>query len=527
MHVSMVRETNGAPLYGLAQVQDVTEQRRLEQSVRVRERLFRAVFDQSLVATLLFDDEGRIVDANARTAEIVGIERARLIGRRFVDFEHEPGTLSGPWQELLRKGAYEGEAEIVIAGGARRTIIYSSVANVQPGLHLTAVQDVTEQRRLEERVRQGQKLEAVGRLAGGVAHDFNNMLTAISGYTDLLLARAEGDETLRGYARQIEQASQRAAGLTRQLLAFSRRQVLQPRVIDVNAVVEGTRDMITRLIGEHVRLETALDRSAAPVLADEGQLEQVVVNLAVNARDAMPGGGSLLVETATVELAASEDGVPAGRYTTLTMTDTGVGMDGEQLERLFEPFYSTKGEAGVGLGLATVYGIVNQSGGHISVTSEPGKGARFRILLPASDAEATVPAPQPEETPTEAADATVLLVEDEPAVRAVVSEMLAGGGYHVIAAIDGSEALQLASTHDGPIHLLVTDVVMPGMSGQEVARRIAEERPQTRTLFVSGYNESAIAQHGVLAPGTAFLEKPFSAAELVRKAREVLDGATA
>jgi CheY-like chemotaxis protein len=386
---------------------------------------------------------------------------------------------------------------------------------------------VTEQRRLEERVRQGQKLEAVGRLAGGVAHDFNNMLTAISGYTDLLLARADGDETLRGYARQIEQASQRAAGLTRQLLAFSRRQVLQPRVVDLNAVVEGTRDMITRLIGEHVRLETSLDPAAAPVLADVGQLEQVVVNLAVNARDAMPGGGSLLVETATVELAASEDGVPAGRYTTLTMTDTGVGMDGEQLERLFEPFYSTKGEAGVGLGLATVYGIVNQSGGHISVTSEPGKGARFRILLPASEAEATVPAPQPEEAPTEAADATVLLVEDEPAVRAVVSEMLAGGGYHVIAAIDGSEALQLASTHDGPIHLLVTDVVMPGMSGQEVARRIAEERPQTRTLFVSGYNESAIAQHGVLAPGTAFLEKPFSAAELVRKAREVLDGVTA
>jgi CheY-like chemotaxis protein len=266
--------------------------------------------------------------------------------------------------------------------------------------------------------------------------------------------------------------------------------------------------------------------TAAPVLADESQLEQVVVNLAVNAREAMPQGGVLRVETATIVVSPDPaEPVPAGRYTTLTISDTGVGMTTEQLERLFEPFYSTKGEAGLGLGLATAHGIVHQSGGHITVWSEHGRGANFRIWLPASAARELPHAVGREEPATAAGTGTVLLVEDEPAVRAVVAEMLAGSGYSVMAAADGAEALRLSSAHDGEIHLLVTDVVMPGMSGQEVARRIGEARPQTRTLFVSGYNEDAIQQHGVLAPGTAFLEKPFSASDLARKAREVLDGA--
>jgi PAS domain S-box-containing protein len=523
-HISMVRREDGGPAYGLAQVQDVTEQRLLARSAQEREQLFRAVFEQSLVATLLFDDTGRIVDANGQSLALLGPERSDLIGKRFFDFPVDPSVLDPHWEQLLRRGATQGETDVVGAGGSVRTIIFSARANVQPGRHLSTMIDVTEQRRLEERLRQGQKLEAIGRLAGGVAHDFNNMLTAISAYAELLLAGLEPGSPLHGHAGQIEQAAQRASGLTRQLLAFSRRQVLQPEVLDLNAIVEAMRDMVTRLIGEHVRLETALDPDAAHVVADEGQLEQVIVNLAVNARDAMPRGGTLRFETGTVDLEDGDEGeIPAGRYTTLTITDSGVGMGSDQLERLFEPFYSTKEQAGVGLGLATVYGIVSQSGGLVTVSSEPGHGSRFRIFLPASSERAERPqAPPPRPAATDGSG-TILLVEDEPAVRAVVAEMLKQGGYAVLAAADGAEALRLAAGRAETIDLLVTDVVMPGMSGQEVARRIADDRPAIRTLFVSGYNEEAVSQHGVLAPGTAFLEKPFTAAELTEKTRELLD----
>jgi PAS domain S-box-containing protein len=523
---SMVRAADGSAAYGLAQVQDITEHRLLEQSVRERERLFRSVFEQSLLANMLHDDDGTIVDANERAAELAGIPREQLIGRRFSDFAAEPGALDERWRTMIAEGFVEAEADIRGPAGHRR-IIFSARANVQPGRHLVTIQDVTEQRRLEERLRESQKLEAIGRLAGGVAHDFNNMLTTISGYAQLLLAQLGLQDDLHGFARQIEEASQRAAGLTRQLLAFSRQQVLQPEVLDLNAVVERMRHVVVRMIGDDIGLETDLAPDAAHVVADEGQLEQVVVNVAINAREAMPHGGRLRIETATVELGdGDEQGVPAGRYTTLTITDSGVGMDAEQLERLFDPFYSTKSVAGVGLGLATVYGIVTQSGGHITVSSEAGRGSRFCIYLPASEDQAPRPTvPQHEPAEAFAASGTVLLVEDEPAVRSVVAEMLEGSGYTVLAAGDGSEALALSAAHEGDIDLLVTDVVMPGMSGQEVARRIAAERPSTRTLFVSGYNVDAIQQQGVLAPGAGFLEKPFTAADLAHKARELLDSA--
>jgi PAS domain S-box-containing protein len=525
IHVSTVRDAGGRPLYGLAQVQDITEQRRLETAVRERERLFRSVFERSLLAKLLYDDDGRILDANERTAELLGVERHELIGRHFSDFAAAEDPLDGYWREMLEHGWSEGEADIETPAG-RRHVIFGAQANVQPGWHLANIQDVTEYRRLEERLRQGQKLEAVGRLAGGVAHDFNNMLTAISGYTGLLLARPELDDSLKTHVLHIEHAASRAAELTRQLLAFSRRQVLQPTVLDLNAVVESTRGMVTRLIGEHVQLETVLSQDAAPVVADESQLEQVLINLAVNARDAMPQGGKLRIETAIAAVAEGvELPVPPGVYTTLSISDTGVGMSDDQLERLFEPFYSTKGEAGVGLGLATVHGIVHQSGGHITVKSAPGSGARFTIYLPASpDSALSCGVPSRATPPALAGAGTVLLVEDEPAVRAVVGEMFEDHGYDVLSAAHGAEAVALAEAFEGTIDLLVTDVVMPGMSGQEVARRVAELRPETRTLFVSGYNDDAIHRHGVLAPGAGFLEKPFSSVELVLKARELLGG---
>jgi PAS domain S-box-containing protein len=527
--LSILRNPDGEPIYGVAQIQDVTEQRLLEDSLRMRERLLRAVFDQSFSAMILFDDEHTLIDANAAACALAGLPREELVGRSVDDFA-PPGDdgFSAVWAELESSGSLQDEATISLPDGTTREIVFAARRSVQPGRHLTVIQDVTEQKELEERVRQGQKMEAVGRLAGGIAHDFNNMLTAIGGYADLLLAGTEPGSAEHRHARQIEGAARRAASLTRQLLAFSRRQVLQPAPLDLNEVVGRTRDLVTRLIGEDVRLETRLSPSTEPVFADAGQLEQVIVNLAVNARDAMPRGGVLSVETDTVNVdpeQAREAVATAGRYARLTISDTGVGMNAEQLSRLFEPFYSTKGDRGVGLGLATVYGIVRQSGGFVTVESEPGRGSSFRILLPATG---LAPEALDGEAPEPAAargQETVLLVEDEEIVRAIVSEMLEANGYRVIHAIDGEEAVRLAAAHNGDIDVLVTDVVMPRMSGQEVAERILEARPHVRTVFVSGYTESAIANHGVLAPGTSFLQKPFTGDDLARAVRELLDAA--
>ncbi|HET8605809.1 MAG TPA: PAS domain S-box protein [Gaiellaceae bacterium] len=526
--VSLTRTREGEPYYGVAQVQDITERRLLEQSVRERERLFRAVFDQSMTAHVVFDDEGRLLDANQSAARLAGLPKEELLGRSWLEFAPPGDDFADVLAALHEHGKATGEREIVTADGQRRTVQFAGRANVQPGRHLSVIQDVTEQRRLEERLRQGQKMEAVGRLAGGIAHDFNNMLTAINGYSELLLGKLGEETQLHRHAFEIHQAGLRAASLTRQLLAFSRRQVLQPTVLDLNASIEQMRDMIQRLVGEDVRIEAALSAGADPVLADESQVQQVVVNLAANARDAMPQGGVLRIatETVTVDPEQARDAVATpGRYTRVTISDTGIGMDEEQLARLFEPFYSTKGEAGVGLGLATVYGVVRQSGGFLTVQSTPGRGSSFQVYLPVTGRRAVDVDEPGDEEEHEPAGETVLLVEDEEIVRVILTEMLEASGYRVLAADDGADALRVAEAEPGPIDVLVTDVVMPAMSGQEVARRIAERRPAVRTLFVSGYTESAIGNHGVLAPGTSFLQKPFSAADLTRTLRELLDAA--
>ncbi|MGZ4388741.1 MAG: PAS domain S-box protein, partial [Gaiellaceae bacterium] len=526
MLVSLARTMEGQPYYGVAQVQDITERRLLEQSVRERERLFRAVFDQSMTAHIVWDDTGRLLDANQSATELAGLPRDELLRRTWLEFAPPGDDFAPIIAEILETGTAVGEVEMLRADGQRRTVLFAARANVQPGRHLSVIQDVTEQRLLEERLRQGQKMEAVGRLAGGIAHDFNNMLTAINGYSDLLLARLGPDTQLHRHAFEIHQAGLRAASLTRQLLAFSRRQVLQPSVLDLNGAIERTRDMIQRLVGEDVRVETELAAELDPVLADESQVQQVLVNLAANARDAMPQGGVLRIatETVTVDPEQARDAVATpGRYSRVTISDTGVGMNAHELAQLFEPFYSTKGEAGVGLGLATVYGVVRQSGGFVTVDSEPGRGSAFHVYLPVTgrrDAAADEP---PAEEPAAGPRETVLLVEDEEVVRAILTEMLEANDYRVVAAEDGEEAVRLAAAEEGPIDVLVTDVVMPGMSGQEVARRVAEHRPAVRTLFVSGYTDSAIRQHGVLAPGTSFLQKPFSAGDLTRTLRELLD----
>jgi len=389
---------------------------------------------------------------------------------------------------------------------------------------LGSMADVTERRSLEEQLVQAQKMEAVGRLAGGIAHDFNNLLTAILGYGDLMLPKLH-DPTLRGKMQEIRKAAERASALTRQLLAFSRKQVLVPEVVPVAGLIEELSKMLRRLIGEDIELLTLL-RPAAAVRADPGQLEQVLMNLAVNARDAMPRGGKLTIEVDVVQtddaFRKEHPDVPRGPLVLIAVSDTGVGMDAEVRKHIFEPFFTTKELGrGTGLGLATVYGIVKQSGGHIEVDTAPGQGTTFRIFLPA--VEPPRPAPVPSLDAVVGGSETVLLVEDEAALRSLAQEILRDQGYKVIAAGSGAEALELVRSYKAPIDLLVTDVVMPGMDGRELADRLGPVHPETRCLFMSGYTDDAVVRRGVREEGMPFLQKPFTIDALALKVREVLD----
>jgi CheY-like chemotaxis protein len=367
----------------------------------------------------------------------------------------------------------------------------------------------------------------VGRLAGGVAHDFNNVLTALFGYTDLVLEDLPPNSRARQDVEEIRKAAERAAALTRQLLAFSRQQVLAPVVLSVNELVEDIDKMLHRLIGEDIELRLTLARDAGNVRADPGQLQQVLMNLVVNARDAMPTGGKLLIETGNTELtehyAELHPPVVPGPYVMLAVTDTGSGMDTETKARIFEPFFTTKEKGrGTGLGLSTVYGIVKQSGGYIWVYSEPGRGTTFKLYLPRVGAAAEA-LPARRETATLSGTETILLAEDDEMLRPLARGVLEKLGYTVLAAENADQALSVAGAHAGPIHLLVSDVVMPGTSGRELARRLAPTRPDMRVLYVSGYTDDAIVHHGMLEPGLNFLQKPFTPAVLARRVREVLD----
>ena len=393
---------------------------------------------------------------------------------------------------------------------------------------LTMAHDITRRKSAEGQLRQAQKIEAVGRLAGGIAHDFNNLLTAIFGSAGLLLEDLSVDDRRRLDVEDIKGAAERAAALTHQLLAFSRQQVLAPQVLDLNALITDLEKMLRRLIREDVEFRTVLAPDLGAVRADPGQLEQVITNLAVNARDAMPQGGKLTVETANVDLddtyAEEHGAVVPGRYAMLAVSDTGVGMDAQVQGHIFEPFFTTKEKGkGTGLGLATVYGIVKQSDGYIEVYSEPGHGTCFKIYLPRLAAAAQPPAPKALPPASLRGSETVLLAEDEAAVRKLTRRVLEVHGYTVLTAADGEEALRLANGHEGPIHLLLTDVVMPNMSGPQLAQRVVSARRGTKVLYLSGYADDAIMRHGVLEPGTAFLQKPFTPHGLARKLREVLD----
>jgi len=371
-------------------------------------------------------------------------------------------------------------------------------------------------------------MEAVGQLAGGVAHDFNNLLTVVSGGSEILLSDLDVDDPRRADLQEIRDAGERGATLTQQLLAFSRRQVLQPKVLDLNALVSEVTGLLRRLVGEDIELILTLEPGLSQVKADPGQMQQVLMNLAVNARDAMPEGGEILIETRNVNLdeeqAGRRTGLDPGPHVMLAASDTGSGMDPETLPRIFEPFFTTKDPGkGTGLGLATVYGIVSQSAGYIEAISHPGKGARFEIYLPAAaeSAAAKQSAASPRD-PLQGTE-TVLLVEDDRAVRRLASESLRRHGYTVLQSAGGLDAMAMAGRHPGPIHLLLTDIVMPQMNGRELSARLERTRPEMRTLFVSGYVDNVIVQQAQLAAGGAFLQQPFTGNSLTRKVREVLD----
>jgi two-component system, cell cycle sensor histidine kinase and response regulator CckA len=387
--------------------------------------------------------------------------------------------------------------------------------------------DITERRQLEDQLRQSQKMEAIGRLAGGVAHDFNNLLTVISGYGDMIMRGLAPSDPLHSCIEEVLRASSRATSLTNQLLTFSRRQVIQPKVLDLNVLVANMDRMLRRVIGEHIELETVLTPALGNVRADAGQLEQVIMNLAVNARDAMPEGGNLFIRTSNEDVPRSSRlhaDVRPGSYVRLTVADTGKGMDAEIMIHLFEPFYTSKATGkGTGLGLSTVYGIVKQSGGEIVVESQPGHGATFHIYLPRNTGVTETARPTKAEPAVLAGTETILLVEDEPGVRQLVREMLQRLGYTTVEAGGGAEALRLFEQHQGSIDLLLTDVIMPQMSGRDLAERLRAVRPSLKVLYISGYTDDMLAHHGVLESNVFLLPKPFAPDELAKKLRDVLD----
>ena len=519
------------------------ERQRADQALRVSEDFNRRIIESVPCGIVQVSLEGAILKANPVAQKVLGLTFDELSRRFVAGFESETfwedGSICAAQDHPVSKCLATHQAQPATTLGVRRAdgrmawgiFTANPVSDPETGQMTGAVVtflDITERKHLEEQLRQSQKMEAIGRLAGGIAHDFNNLLTAIIGYSQLLLSRLEAGNPMQEELEEIKKAGERAASLTRQLLAFSRKELLQPQVLDLNDLVANLDKMLRRLIGEDIELVTIFGPRLELVEADPAQLEQVVLNLVVNARDAMPQGGKIVIETTNLELdeayAHQHVAVSPGRYVMLAVSDHGCGMDAETLKHIFEPFYTTKHHAeGTGLGLSTVYGVVKQNGGNVWVYSEEGQGTTFKVYLPQVNHVLDIRKTEALSTAVVGGTETVLLAEDEKLVRKFVRSILESNGYTVLEAHHGSEALRLALQHPGPIHLLLTDMVMPLMDGKLLAQRMLGLRPGIRVLYMSGYSENAVVHHGVLESGMAFIEKPFTVETLARKVREALD----
>jgi two-component system, cell cycle sensor histidine kinase and response regulator CckA len=533
---TVLRDSAGRITGTLSSGEDVTEHKRAEEALRRSEARVKRLVESNIIGIGIGTLDGKLLDGNDSFLKLLGYSREELLSgalrldgmtppeyndvdQRAVEQLKNTG-IAPPWEkEFIRK---DGRRVAVLIGVVTLATDQGDIEAV------SVVVDISERKLLEQQLRQAQKMEAIGQLAGGVAHDFNNLLSVIIGYSDILLDRAAQGTKMRTQCQEINKAGNRAASLTRQLLAFSRQQVLEPKVLNLNTVVVEIEKMLRRLIGEDIEFRTALDPTLGSVKADPGQIEQIIMNLAVNARDAMPEGGKLVIETSNAELddryALQHPPFSPGRYVLLAVTDTGIGMSAETKTHVFEPFFTTKEVGkGTGLGLSTVYGVVKQSGGYIWVYSELGHGSVFKIYLPRVDQSVR------QSRPSELAPALyhgteiVLLVEDEESVRTLTRSLLEEGGYTVIEAGNGAQALEIAGRHSGPIQLLLTDVVMPGMNGRVLAQKMIEAQPKMKVIYISGYTGS-FSSHGELFDAAATLiQKPFSRATLLRKVREVLD----
>lgn len=537
---TIICEWFNTPLFGedgsflglISLASDITERRQAEEALALRDRAIQAV-TQGILITDPNQPDNPVVYASPGFQRLTGYPAADIVGRnpRFLQgAETDPETVA----QIRQAMADRQPCTVQLLNYRPDGTSFWNELSIAPVVdetgrltHFVGVQtDVTLRRRLEEQYRHSHKMEAVGQLAGGVAHDFNNLLTVITGYSELLLERLQTDDPNWELVDAIRKAGERSASLTGQLLAFSRKQILAPRILDLNEVVHDTEKMLRRVISEDVSLATVLEPALTRVRADPGQIEQVLLNLTLNARDAMPKGGSLRIETKNVDIdarAESEGELRPGRYAMLSITDSGHGMSKEMQRHVFEPFFTTKEQGkGTGLGLAVVHGIVQQSDGHIEIESAEGVGTSFHIYLPSAESIPPLAGAPADSSRAPRGAETILLVEDEASVRALTRRILEGCGYNVLAAAEGNEALRICTRHREPIQLLVTDVVMPGMDGPTLAKRLLVLRPEMRVLYLSGYTDDAVMRHGILEEEVNFMQKPFSSVALAQKVREVL-----